>query len=56
MNGDRHLWLFPWKDPPGLAVSKGLDLLKACQIALQKDSLEYYVLCTIQTQKNVLII
>lgn len=37
---DFQSWLFLWEVSQGIVLSKGTDLLKACQIAFQKDSPE----------------
>lgn len=33
-------WLFPWKRPKEVALSKGTEHFRACQIIFQKDSYE----------------
>lgn len=49
-----HHWLFLWKDPQGIAVAKVMSLLKAHQIALQKDFHGLHeVMCLSDTQKRV---
>lgn len=49
-----YLWLFPSKDPQETAVSKSMDLLKACQITFQKDFHEpHEVMYFSDTQKCV---
>ena len=44
------------KSPPGIAVSKGLDLLKPCQIAFQKESPELHEVRYHSDTKNSLTV